>query len=544
VSWRARLLAAALGLAVFLPGIASRDLWNPDEPRYAEVTREMRASGDWFVPHLNGAIYAEKPPLLFWLIGLASLATGGVDEVAARLPSALAAIAALFCLFEIGRRWFDEPTAWLATLVYASSAKILWQGRVGQIDMLLGALVALAMLFWTRGFLERRPGFYRAFFVATGFATLAKGPVGLLPPLLAIVAYLLATKRRDAIRDLRIPTGLLIWAAIVLLWLVPAVASAGREYFDTIVFRQNVTRYAEPWHHFQPFYYYLTILPADFFPWFFFLPGALWLGWQRIGDPRRAGFRFALSWFLVTLVFFSLSPAKRTVYILSMYPGLALLVAVGLSEIGRHRDALRRWAAIPAAIAAAIVGAAAIAIPLLARGRSELAPLGPAFPWEVGGLLLAIALAFTYGARVAARGRVARMTIAMAAGLAAAVAVASLLLLPQFNALKTARPLAQRLLALATPSEPYAIYPRIDPPFLFYTRRFARLPRDEAELQAYCRAADRVWLLIQRDDLARLATPLPMFEVARDLDPVEGYVLMTNRLADSEDLAKKLTPHV
>ena len=84
-------LLAALVLALFLPGLGSRDLWNPDEPRYAEVAREMVATGEFFVPHLNGRLYSEKPPLQFWAIAFFSLFTGGVDETAARLGWRVAA---------------------------------------------------------------------------------------------------------------------------------------------------------------------------------------------------------------------------------------------------------------------------------------------------------------------------------------------------------------------------------------------------------------------------------------------------------------------
>ena len=73
----------------------------------------------------------------------------------------------------------------------------------------------------------------------------------------------------------------------MLLWLVPAGIVGGTSYLETMVLKQNVTRYADPWHHFQPWYYYLTIVPADFFPWVFFLPGALWLGWRRADRQRR-----------------------------------------------------------------------------------------------------------------------------------------------------------------------------------------------------------------------------------------------------------------
>ncbi|KAB2963242.1 MAG: glycosyltransferase family 39 protein, partial [Thermoanaerobaculia bacterium] len=380
-----RLLLVVLALAAFLPGIGARDLWNPDEPRYAEVAREMREDGHWLVPHVNGRLYSEKPPLQFWAIAAASFATGGVSEVSARLPAVLAAVAAVLLLFGLAERLFDRRVAWWSALIFLTSSKILWQGRIGQIDMLLIALVTAAMYCFVRGLVEERPGFHRLFFVFAGLATLAKGPVGLLPPLLAILLWGLASGRRDVLRAMRIPTGLLIWAAVVLAWLLPAIAVAGREYLDIIVFRQNLTRYAEPWHHFQPWYYYLTVVPADFFPWSFFLPGAIWIGWKRIFGPARRGVGFALAWMLVTLVFFSVSPAKRTVYVLTMYPAMALLVAASFAEIESGWPRRRRWLTLPAALLAMLAtllpAAGFLAVRFrperLAKRLAELEPLGP-----------------------------------------------------------------------------------------------------------------------------------------------------------------------
>jgi len=537
MSWATRLLLLVLGLALFLPGIAARDLWNPDEPRYAEVAREMRVSGEYFVPHLNGRIYAEKPPLHFWSIAAASLATGEVDEVSARLPSLLAAIATLFLLFGIAYRLFDREVAWTSVLVFATSSKILWQSRVGQIDMTLIALVTLAIWCFVRGYTEGRDGWFRLFFVATGLATLAKGPVGLLPPLLAVVVFALASGRRDLIRRLRIPTGLLIWAGIVLLWLAPAILSAGREYYETIVFKQNLGRYADPWHHFQPWYYYLTVIPADFFPWAFFLPGAIRIGWRRYLEPERAGFRLALSWMLVTLIFFSLSPAKRTVYILTMYPAMALLVGAAFAEIRRSWPSLRGWLVAPAvALALLLTAVPALGFyvvrfePERLGGRlAELDPLGPGLlP-----LLLAFGLVLSAASLVALlgalRGSTRRVTLGLALGMGIVTAAAAHWVLPRFDAVKSARPLARTLLESATPDEPYAIYPRLDAPFLFYTRRFSVVLPDEAALRAFVAREDRIWLLIEKADLERLKPPLGLAEVARDADRRDGYVLLTNR---------------
>jgi 4-amino-4-deoxy-L-arabinose transferase-like glycosyltransferase len=246
------LLLAAL---LFLPGIGQRDLWNPDEPRYAEVTREMLESGPLMVPHLNGEIYAEKPPLLFWAIALAATVTGGLDEVAVRLPAALSAIGTVLLIYWLGLNLFDRRVAWLAALAFATCRKIMWQGQDGQIDMLLVFLVTLAVCCWVYGFKNRSPGYSYLFFLAAGLATLAKGPVGLLPPLLSIIAFLIVTGRKGEIGQVRIGRGMLIWVLVVLAWLIPAALTAGSDYLQTMVFKQNVTRFADPWHHFRPWYY-------------------------------------------------------------------------------------------------------------------------------------------------------------------------------------------------------------------------------------------------------------------------------------------------
>ncbi len=535
MTWVERLLLVALACLLFLPGIGARDLWNPDEPRYAEVAREMGESGSWFVPRLNGRVYSEKPPMLFWAIAVCDSLPGVELEVAARLPSVAAAALAFLFLFDLSRRLFDRRVAWLATLIFATAAKILWQGRIGQIDMLLVALVTGAMAAFVRGWIEERPLSFRLFFVFCGLATITKGPAGLLPPLLAIVAWALATGRRDLLRAMRIPTGLLLWAAVVAAWLVPAAIVGGQSYLETMVFKQNVTRYADPWHHFQPWYYYLETLPGDFFPWSFLLPGAIWVGARRIFDERRAGFTLLAAWSFVTLLFFSLSPAKRTVYILTMYPALAALVALGVTEIESSFARLRRWLTVPIALLATLTTVVPLAAWLvlrlaperIERRLVELRSLGPgALP-----LLALLAVLIAAGAQAALlfarRGEARRALQALAAGMGAAAIAGATFLLPLVDAVKSARPVAAKLTELALASEPYAIWPRLDAAVVAYARRYAVELATLDELYAFARRPQKVWLLIQRDDLEQLKEPLGMVEVARDERRKDGYVFLT-----------------
>lgn len=526
-------LLALLGALLFLPGLGSRDLWNPDEARYAEVAREMHLSGSYAVPRLNGDVYTQKPPLLFWLIIASSFLTGGagdIGELSSRLPSALAAIGATLLVFRIGERLFNRRAAWIAAGAFATCFKILWQGRFGQIDMLLTFLVTLGVWFWVRGYTEGRPGLYPLFFVATGLATLAKGPAGFLPPLLSIVAYLaISPDRRDRteLRRLRIGLGLLVYAAVVLAWLIPAGLSGGREYLDQIVFKQNVTRYADPWHHFQPWYYYLTLIPAEFFPWSFLLPTAIVAGRRLQSDQERKGHLFALCWMVVTVVFFSISPAKRSVYILTMYPAMALLVGMALDRIAMEWPLGRKGLVWPLGLAAGLALLLMAALPIAGRGREEAVALGgDRFVWQVTLAFLPLVAGALYAWWAARQGQVSRSAAGLAAGMAALAILAAVFLIPRFDVIKSTRGMSKELLARMRPGETYGIYPRLDSTFLFYTRRFAVELNSEQKLREYANRPGRVWVLAQRDDLAKLGEPLPLEPVAADQDIREGYILL------------------
>lgn len=532
-------LLALLALLLLVPGIGSRSLWNPDEPRYAEVTREMLATGEWFLPHLNGRLYSEKPPLLFWSMAAAAKLTGGLDETAARLPSLFAGVGATLVVFLLGLRLFDRRTAWLAALVYLSSAKLQWQARVGQIDMLLGFFVVLAVWCWVRGW-QDQPGprstwqgavnWRLLFFVVAGVGTVAKGPVSLLPALFGIIAFLLLEGDRAELRRLPIVRGLLAWAAVVLAWLGPALLRGGELYFQRIVLKQNLTRYADPWHHHQPWHYYLTTaLPADFLPWLLLVPAAL-LAWRLDAtSEERRGLRLAACWALATLVFFSLSPAKRTVYVFQMFPALALIVGAGLAIAARRASAYRRILAWPVGVLGVLLLLAPLALPAQLRRHPEAVAMAPELVPLLVGLIVALGLGVLAAAILYGRSRVRAGSITLAASFAVVLSLAFAAVLPRFDLFKSARPLAETLVREAPAGEPYAIYPRFDAPFVFYSQRHSVDIAGEDELVAFLQRPERVWLLIERDDLAKRATPLeaiaPLVEVARDPDPQEGYIL-------------------
>lgn len=526
------LLVAALGLLLYLPAIGNHDLWNPDEPRYAEQAREMVAAGNLMVPLYNGEPDTHKPPLMFWSIAAASMVTGSLDETAARLPSALAAVGTMLLIFASGLRLFGRRVAWLAVLCFVSIPWLLWQGRIGQIDMLLTFLVTLAMHFWLRGWVEDRPAFYRLFFVAAGLGTLAKGPPALLVPLLAIVAFLAIERDRDELRRLRVGSGLAIWAAVVLAWLVPAGVVAGKAWFHEIAVTQTLVRFFSPMDlpvemtgHLKPWYYFLIIVPEGLVPWAWLFPSALRIGWSELGGRDRERLLFLVCWVAMTVLFFSLSPAKRSVYVLIMVPALLLVVAVGIDRALESWPRFRRWIVLPLAIL--VLALAGLAAWIASNGAtiSGLEAMGPEFVRLLVIGVGVLALLVAVGVAIVCLGRACLGLGTVAASMTLATMIGVLVLVPRFEPVKSDRPMAEILMERKSPEDPYAFYGRQDAGFLFYTRQFAPLINNPEDLTSYLHENDPAWLLVERGYLGEIDESLGLIEEARDRDSKRGFVL-------------------
>jgi 4-amino-4-deoxy-L-arabinose transferase-like glycosyltransferase len=507
---------ALLAALLFLPALGRRDLWNPDEPRYGQVAREMVASGDYLVPHFNGRLYTQKPPLMFWSMAASGFLLGGIDETAVRLPSALAAIGAVLLVYWLGLRLFDRRSGWLAAIVFATCAKVMWQARCGQIDMLLTFLVLSAVCCWMKGRLDGKPAFSYLFFILAALATLAKGPVGLLPPLLSILAFLLLTLDGAGFRDLRLGRGLLMWWGVVVLWLAPALLLGGDPYANDILLRQNVTRYVNPWGHHQPLWYFLQVLPVDFLPWSLFLPAAIVAG-RSLDLERRRHLLFLGCWVVVTVLFFSVSPGKRTVYILTCYPALALLTGAGLAVWSRGAlgGRSRAWLAWPATWFAAVLGFVAFAVPYASRWTEMPAFAEPLLvPLAIG--IGALAAAAAIAAVFAWRGRVGPMVAALALGLALTTLPMFAWLLPRLDRELSLRELAGVIADDLPDGYELASYHEMEGGLLFYGAPFARELADEGELKEALAREPGLWVIVDPDSRGGLTTwPLDLPEVAR-----------------------------
>ncbi len=392
---------AGLAVAGVLVGAAAsvpvRHLTEPDEARYAEVAREMIASGDWLVPHLGGAPYTHKPPLYLWLSAL--LRTAGCPWTAAAvLPVLLAFLGTLALLFPLGGRLgLSREECLLAVLILASTPFFSAFALIGRMDMLLvlshaGALVALAALLAGRGDARSQRGPHLLFWVAVAAGVLLKGPVALALAGLTALAWGVLEPGSRLLRRVFLGWGPLLAVGIVLAWLVPAALASGGAYLQDLVLRQSVGRISQSFAHRQPFYYHLLTYPFTALPWTPVILWGLYLAVRRRADRPQCLLAGAVA---VVLLFFSLVSGKIVIYLLPLFPAASLLAARVIGQ-GAARS---RLFGVVAAMGVVLFGVATAVVPRvrheLSGGAADLLPVG-----GVVALLGAIA-----GFRVLRRGR-------------------------------------------------------------------------------------------------------------------------------------------
>src|SRR5688572_18566100 len=311
----------------FFHGIGSVGFLGPDEPRYAAVAREMYESGDYVTPRLHGANWFEKPVLLYWAAA-ASFSVFGVNEFAARFPSAAAATASLFLTYFVCRRLWGQGPAVASSLILASTVGYLSFARASSMDMLLSASLTMALLCFLMGSNLTTPGrrwWFVAFYILIGFGVLAKGPVAMALPAISLLGYLLISSgRRNEWKEWYPFLAVLIFV-VAAPWYI-AVMRANADFVQVFFVNQNLERFTSTVHgHIRPFYFYVPALMMLTFPWtFMIIPGL-----RRIFDRNDK----VLLWFaIVPVVFFSFSGSKLPGYILMSVPPVAMLCARAISD--------------------------------------------------------------------------------------------------------------------------------------------------------------------------------------------------------------------
>jgi len=381
-----RWLVVALAVFVVFFQLGTRGLNEPDEGRYAEIGREMAATGDFLTPRFNGVIHLAKPPLTYWLIGL-SIRAFGANEWAARLPSALAALGALLAVYLLARSACGERTGLWAVAVLLSSALFFGVARLITTDMLLTCFIAWSVWSLWRWYASEDREWRKIlwFYVFLGLGMITKGPVAVVLPLFAL-AGLRWRNPTLRLRQMGWGKGALIFLGIALPWFA-TIAGTDWNRWRYFLGREVVARVITTVHNrTEPWWYFLPVLTVGFLPWTPWLCGAGAL--RRETGRGKDLLRVCAGWLLLGIVMFSLSQSKLPTYMTPLLPPLAIIVAMILGRVGEleQNEDVNQWLRVGASVSGPLILGAAGALGMVGTTRFH-APAG----FVIVVLLLAVA---------------------------------------------------------------------------------------------------------------------------------------------------------
>jgi 4-amino-4-deoxy-L-arabinose transferase-like glycosyltransferase len=450
------LLAGFCGFLLFF-GLSFFGLIGADEPRYAQVAREMLARHDWITPTLGGKPWLEKPPLYYWQAMLA-YRIFGVSDWAARLPSAVDATLMVVVTYLFLRRF--RPGFQLdGALMTASAAGIIGFARAASTDMPLAATFTIALLAWYAWYESKSRRFLALFYCFLALGMLAKGPIA--PLLAAVIIGIFAAATSDYhlfARTLWVP-GIVLFCAVVLPWHI-AVQIKNPEFFRVFILQHNLARFGTNlYHHPEPFWYYLPVTLLGLIPWTVFVVASLaetvriwWTERRQILDLERALDVFLVIWLAVPVAFFSLSQSKLPGYIVPALPAGTLLLA----EYVRRRVAEGESPRILQIVLHAITAAAPI-VPAL---MIQYLILQHRLPWGRGAeISVTFAAVLAIGIALTLRTKLGLGALRFITLVPVVLAIAALLRLgtPALDSMLSARPLANEISHLETKPLPLAV---------------------------------------------------------------------------------------
>jgi 4-amino-4-deoxy-L-arabinose transferase-like glycosyltransferase len=371
-------------LILWFAGLGLRRLGEPDEARYAEVAREMLASGNWLTPRLDGFNFFDKPVLHYWATAI-FYAMFGVHEWTARLWVALTGLLSVVAVGWASRRLYGARTGWTAALVLGSMLLFVAGARINTLDMGVTAFLAIAICLFLVAQFDPHAERQRVRLNLLGWGSLAlavlsKGLIGVVLPAVTLLAFMLWARDWSILRRMTMGWGLLLLLLIAAPWFI-AISHRHPDFFDYFFINEHFRRFlTNVYDRNRAWWFFIPVVLLGLFPWVVFLPVSR-AGWQSVcaGSSER----FLLCWILVVLVFFSASHSKLPLYILPVFPALAMLIARRISLLTVRSLA---WRCMWISALAVIMAAVALTLTLSTRHLSQHTDMHPALVWMVRGL--------------------------------------------------------------------------------------------------------------------------------------------------------------
>ena len=487
-------------LILFFFNLGALPIKDIDEAMHAATSKDMVLSGDWVTPRFNGENFYDKTPLYNWLAAISFLLFG-FSEFAARLPAALLGSGCVMLTYWLARSMFGPVVAFLSALVLATSAEYIVLSRVVVHDISLAFFVTLALTLFFVGYKnekQRKPAFLFGY-AALGFAVLAKGPVGVVLPMMIIGLFLICKKQLRFLKKMQIGWGQFIFLAVAAPWyiLMSLRKPDSSEYF---FLKQNIGSFlSQQSRHPKPFYYYIPVLMGGLFPWSLFLPLALFRAIRAKAALHGDGLIFALIWFGVVFIFFSMATSKLGTYILPLFPAASMLVGVLWYDLlyasnrvlhkGVFYSYLPFAAMVPPALGYLLLfppGALTTDTGLSMRLVVFLAV------WVLGCALLSIGLV-TIKKYKAFIGSIAGMAVTL-------FLLVWIYIAPLLGPLISSKELALKLDKLMDPGESITFYLKDRASFLFYTDRRAEMLENAKQLMEYLDNRKKVYCVFKYYD--------------------------------------------
>ncbi len=508
----------------------SRDYWAFDEPRHADALRHLLEDGDWFSLHLNGAPYPDKPPVYFWLVAGAATLLGTDGPPAFFLVSAVGGFAfclATWALVRAALPGRGRALALAAPILVLLTPLAQMLLRTTRMDLLFGAAIVFAEVLLWRGLRQEGPNrhVFLGLLVA-GAAVLVKGPVGLLLPLAALVAFLVWTGRTRRLLARDVGLGLLAAAALVALWMLGIGLTEGGPYLGKLLHDQVFARAVENRKHAHGVWFYPAVLPGAWLPWTAVAATLSWgrfLGWRafrerlaRRKERSQDGRTWLWACFLAGLLALSLARSKLFIYLMPLLAPLAALTADWWTRIDAEA---RARATKTVAVMLLLLGAGIVVLPYLlpfAEVHFTAWHFAPAAVLLAGGI--------AGFARAPRRWAFAALALFLAyVGIALAV-------VPPFDAVMSPRPQAEALARYADDGYAPLVYKVYRGTYGYYARRVVPETHDIAVLAAHLDHHPKAVIATARKYLERHPRLLGRLRVVQS-QRIEGqpHVLLIQR---------------